>query len=369
MDRSYHRGAAGFGAVACGLAVAVLLVAGGCAPVSSKAPAASADQQPGSFDPATAVWNPSALAGAAPGLIGWRSSSSGGGALVAFTDEATETVVWSAAPKDGTGLLVVAVDPLAPRVLCAAVSADQSVGSLVLLDADGTVEELPMPEGYEGVIGAVFVADGRPLVVVYHTTTETFDTQLGVYERNGTWRPVSLAGELPEHQFVERIHQVPATDAVALVLKTPGGEGDRDDEALVLARLEGEKLVSYTAAFRADALVGATPLWGVEGVSYPSPSNADEPIGPMDLIQVAWNGRTWVETPVAQGLALASGVETGLVTAHAPDGTFWVRSVGKGPHGLGTSLASIEPKGVGLVSTGLDLTDIDWFAWHENTGI
>jgi hypothetical protein len=238
----------------------------------------------------------------------------------------------------------------------------------MLLGADASVEELPMPEGYEGVIGAAFAADGRPLVVVYHGTMETFETQLGTYTDDGVWQPVTIDGDLPEYQFVERIAAVPGTDVIGLVLKTPGGTGDRDDEALVLARLEGLALTSYTAAFRDDALTGATPLWGTAGVVYPRmPSVVGLP-DVVDLVRVEWNAGAWTETVVAEGLPLASGVETGIVAAQAPTGRYWVRMVEEGPHGAGAMLGELDPVEDMLTPTSLELSGIDWFAWFEASG-
>ena len=360
------------GTLGLALALLVSLLAGACTPKEQAEPAPGATQDTApAFDPATATWNPGALVAAMPGIIGWQSVDAGGGALVALSSDGTATVIWSSAPNEGLASDALAVDPTGPRVLCAASAVDGAapvVSSLVMLGADASVEELPMPEGYEGVIGAAFAADGRPLVVVYHGTMETFETQLGTYTDAGVWQPMTIEGDLPEYQFVERIAAVPGTDAIALVLKTPGGTGDRDDEALVLARLEGLVLTSYTAAFRDDALPGATPLWGAAGVAYPRmPSVVGLP-DVVDLVRVEWNAEAWTETVVAEGLPLASGVETGIVAAQAPTGRYWVRTVEEGPHGAGAMLGELDPAEDMLTPTSLDLSDIDWFAWFEASG-
>lgn len=330
------------GALALGLVLTAMLFVGACTPQPREEPAPEAAQgEVPAFDPATATWEPAALAAAMPGLVGWQSVDAGGGALVALSSDGTATVIWSSSPNEGLASDALAVDPAGPRVLCAVSAIDgvDAVSSLVLLGDDASVEELPMPEGYEGVIGAVFAADGRPLVVVYHATMEAFETQVGTYTEEGVWQPVTVEGDLPEYQFVERIAAVPGSDAIALVLKTPGGTGDRDDEALVLARLEGSTLTSYTTAFRDDALVGASPLWGVEGVAYPRTPSAVGLPDVVDLVRVEWAAGAWAETVVAEGLPIASGVETGLVAAQGPTGTYWVRTVEAGPHGAGAALA------------------------------
>lgn len=373
MKRSnHHRRLRTAVALALGSASIALLFAGACVPKSREEPAPEATQgQAPSFDQTTQTWDPAALVRATPGLLGWQSAEEGGGALVALSPDTTTTVIWSSAPGEGVASTALAVDPNRPRVLCAVSAVDgvtPVVPSLLLLGDDASVEQLPMPEGYEGIVGATFAADGRPLVAVYRATAETFETQLGTYTQDGAWQPATVEGDLPEFQFVERIAAVPGTDAIALVLKTPGGTGERDDEALVLARLEGLALTSYTPAFRDDALVGASPLRDAVGVVYPRTPGAGGLPDAVDLVRVEWSAGAWTETAVAEGLPIASGVETGLVAAQDPTGTYWVRTRDDGPHGTGSFLARFDPATGALTPTSLGLVGIDWFAWFEASG-
>jgi hypothetical protein len=360
--REGHRGTAVALALVLALAASLMLGPGGCAP---KGPV---EAEPPGAAPAPAVapteWEPDALSAVMPGLVGWRATAAGGGELVGISPEGTATVVWAAPVADGgVSYTAIAVDADGPQVLCAGAEAQTgAVRSLLLLRADGRVEELAMPEGFDGVTSGTFVS-GRPLAVLTHATSTEYTSQIGTFSDGGAWQPVELTGRLPDYQFVERIALVPDTDAVAVVLKTPGGPGDRDDEALVLARFEGGALTAYTEAFRDDALVGAMPLWGAEGVVYPRTPSRVGLEGVVDLVRAVWTGTAWQEEVVTEGAPLATGIETGIVAVQDPSGLYWVRQAGEGPHGAGTTLASFDVARDMIVPYSADLSDIDWFVW------
>jgi hypothetical protein len=345
--------------------VSIAALLSGCtgeAVQSVEGPAAEGTEPP---EATTLTWDPSVVLPAEPGLVGWsRAGAKDVGALVSISpDSAGFDVLWQ--PPEGSGVIhtPLALDAESRKMLLEVMPDDaiggQAVG-LVMLEPDGSARELELPAGYEGISSATFV-DGRALVVVNHATSETFDTLIGLYSESGAWQPVDLAGPLPDHQFVEWAVAVPGTDSVAVLLKVPGGTGDRDDDALVLTRLDGGTLSAYTDAFMDDSLPGASTLYGDEGVLYPRTWREVDGAPVVDLVIARWNGSAWDEV-VFETPGIASGIETGRVAAQGPDGTLWLRSE---PADAGMRLASMREGAADTVPTDVSMDSIDWFTWVD----
>jgi hypothetical protein len=342
---------------------------GGCSgPVADGDTGPSAEVSDG-FDVSSLTWDPELVAANTPGLVGWqRSGPADPGTLVALSPEGgAVTPLWSAPDAEGVSCVPHAVDGESRRMLLEVLRAD-GVGpagtSLVMLGADGATTVLVPPEGYEGISSATFVG-GRALVVVDHATPSTFDTLIGMYSDEGVWQEVPLRGTVPEHQFVEWVVAVPGTDVFAVLLKTPGGTGDRDDDALVLARLSDDGLLVHTDGFPDDSLPGASPLYGVEGVVYPRTWRVVDGSPVVDLVRARWTGTDWEEQVVVEAGAIASGIETGQVSAQDSDGVLWVRSVAEGAGS--PVLLSLDPaiEGAEPMPTALVMDSIDWFTWVD----
>ena len=354
------------------IVLATVLLAGavGCAEPPPEEPAVVEEVDSG-FDVTSLRWDPPVLEDHLPGLVGWsRLNPADPGGLVAIPESGEPVTLWEAPAEDGVLCLPLAVDAADPRMLVAVTSPGETGGqvtSLVLLGPDGDAQLLETPEGYEGVLSATFVGDGV-VAVVSHATSETFETLPGTFTTSGAWEPLTLEGEVPEYQFIERVTAVPGTDAVALLLKTPGGTGDRDDEALVLARYEGDTLVTFTTAFRDDSLPGASPLWGSEGVVFARTWRVVDGAPVVDLVTAVWADGSWTERVLLEAAEIASGIETGQVAAQAEDGTLWVRSVGTGDHAEGGSLLRLDAQAATATDTGTGLAGVDWFAWLGGTG-
>ncbi|MBN2248649.1 MAG: hypothetical protein JW733_08110 [Coriobacteriia bacterium] len=352
--------------------LAGVLLAGtvGCAEPLPEEPAVVEEADSG-FDVTSLRWDPSAVEGHLPGLVGWsRLNAADPGGLVAIPESGEPVTLWEAPAEDGVLYLPLAVDATGPRMLVAVTSKGETgdeVTSLVLLGPDGDAQLLETPEGYEGVLSATFVGEGV-IAVVSHATSETFETLPGTFTTSGAWEPLALEGEVPAYQFIERVTTVPDTDAVALLLKTPGGTGDRDDEALVLAKYEGGTLVTFTTAFRDDSLPGASPLWGSEGVVFPRTWRVADGAPVVDLVTAVWADGEWTERVLLEAAAIASGIETGQVATQAEDGTLWVRSAGTGDHAEGGSLLRLDAQATTATEMGTGLAGVDWFVWLGGMG-
>ncbi len=339
----------------------------GCSIPERSAPPGTDGQDAGGTVVRGAEWMPLDLAVARPGLVGWRRDTEGRTVLVRLVPGAPADEVWEG--PDGVLLERVALDVqgerLAALVRARTASATVEPGTLVTIGADGGATICEMPDGYEEVFSGAFLQGGDLLVVAAHTTKETIETTLGAVDASGAWRSLAIAGSLPTYQFIESVYAIPGTDAVAIVLKTPGGPGDRDDEALVLARRDGDVLRVFTEPFGDDALPTAAPLWGAEGVVVVRARFADEqgasPVA--DLVEIRWQGNVWSERVRLTGGAIANGIETGGVVAAAPDGTLWVRSAPSGAHGSGTGLLRLASSASEPETVSVDLSDVFWFQW------
>lgn len=316
-------------------------------------------------------WDASALAAGAPALVGWREAEDdSAGALVALTEGLATTdgprELWRA--PEGLAIDLVALDPTGSRAAMLVTVADASVPSgrrraLAVAGAGGT-HEVRLPDGFD-FASAAFSPDGSLAVVAAELAATSVESTLGVAAPDGTWQAARLAGDVPTYHFVERVMGVEGTDALALVLKTAGTPANRDDEALVLATLDGTTLETYTPPFFDDTLPSASPLNGDEGVVYARTWRevAGRPV--VDLVRARFNGTEWEETALLEDAAMASGVETGQVAACAPDGTLWLRSEGTRADGgaaTGERLLRLAPGSTTPERTPVDVgTVLTWW--------
>ncbi len=316
-------------------------------------------------------WEPEALAGVAPALVGWREGATG--SLVALTEGylTSEDVreVWRA--PEGLSLDLVALDATGAHAAMIVTVADTEPPSgrrraLALADRAGT-REVRLPDGFD-FSSAAFTPDGRLVVVAAELSATSVESTLGVAAADGAWQPITVAGEVPVHQFVERVMAVEGTDALALVLKTPGTPANRDDEALVLATLADTTLEVYTPAFFDDSLPSAVPLDGDEGVVYARTWREVLGRSAIDLVRARFDGAEWEEAVLREDAGIASGIETGQIAACAPDGTLWLRSAGTPADGgtaLGQRLWKLAPQSPVPERTPVDVGQVLAWWWVE----
>lgn len=314
-------------------------------------------------------WRPEALADVAPAVVGWREEAAG--SLVALTEGFATSdgvrEVWRA--PEGLSLDLVALDATGSRaaMLVTVADAELPLGqrrALALADAEGT-REVRLPDGFD-FSSAAFAPDGRLAVVAAELSATSVESTLGVAAADGTWQPVTVAGEVPVHHFVERVMAVEGTDALALVLKTPGTPANRDDEALVLATLADTTLEVYTPAFFDDSLPSAVPLDGDEGVVYARTWREVSGHSVTDLVRARFDGAGWGEAALLEDAGVASGIETGQIAVCAPDGTLWLRSAGTPADGgaaQGERLLKLAPGSVVPEQTPVDLGEILGWWW------
>lgn len=321
------------------------------------------------WESAGITWSPDALAGVTPGLVGWRSPNDEvAGRLV--TVGASETVLWeSPAPEDAwVQLMSVRADGHQMiGYLDDGRPGGSDVGRTVLFREDGSVVVLPVPEGYEAIQSATFVDDGI-LVVAYHATNEEFATTVGLVSSDGGWQDVTIQGDLPDHQFVDRVELLPATGTVAIVLKLPGGTGDRDDSALVLGTLDDGMLTVFTTALLDDALPGIEPLQDGEGVTYVRTWNMVSDAWRPLLVAAEWDGSAWQERVLTEPGDLAVDMEGGTMVAHSPTGDYWVRMSSHAEFQGESTLMRLASGAAEFEPTGIDLTGVDWFEWVAPVG-
>ena len=314
-------------------------------------------------------WEPARLAAAAPALVGWKEGATG--VLVALseglaTSDGTREV-WRA--PEGLALELVALDAAGSQAAMLVTVADPDVPSgqrraLAVADAEGT-REIELPDGFD-FSSAAFAPDGRLVVVAAHLGATSVESTLGVAAADGSLQPVALAGDVPVHHFVERVMAVEGTDALALVLKTPGSPADRDDEAVVLATLADDNLEVYTPAFFDDSLPSAVPLIGDEGVVYARTWREVAGRAVIDLVRARFDGAEWEEAAILEDAHIASGIETGQVAAAAPDGTLWLRSGGTPADGATTNaeyLMRLAPGSRVPEQTSLDVGAVRAWWW------
>jgi len=277
-------------------------------------------------------------------------------------------VIWRAPDELGSRqIYVMAVDPKGDGMVAELYSEEETgepYQRVVLFTEDGTAVEMPIPEDREGV-SAVAYCDAGVLAVAYRATLEEFQTTVGLVKPGEGWTTLELSGDVPEHQFVESITARPGSDMVGLVLKVPGGPGDRDDDLLVLARIEGTRLTVVTPPYHDDSLPGAQPLMTSDGVVFMRLWPIVDGRWTPTLMAVSWDGASWIEREVLPPGTVAAGPETGQAAAQEPSGAFWVRDAGSGAHGQSSRLNRLEPGASQLDPTDVDLSEVGWFGWVE----
>lgn len=347
------------------LGVSLVAIAVGCASDGDQKPVAESG-----WESVGITWTPDAIAGITPGLIGWRSPNDGTPGRLVTVGTPVETVLWeSPAPEDAwVQLMSIRADGRQMiGFLDDSRPGESDTGKTVLFREDGSVVVLPVPEGYEAIQSATFVDDGV-LAVAYHAAKEEFDTTIGLVSPEGRWQEVTLAGELPDYQFVDRVAVLPATGTVGIVLKLPGGTGDRDDSALVLASLDDGMLTAFTPALFDDALPGIEPLQDGEGVTYVRTWNiVDDEWKPI-LVTAEWDGSAWRERVLTEPGDLVVAIEGGRMVAHSPSGDYWVRMSSHAEFEGESTLMRLADGAEELEPMGIDVTGVDWFEWVAPVG-
>ncbi len=346
------------------LCAAVVLAAAACGDISRDRSDGSAGEA--LFDVASLEWEPATLEQAMPALVGWEQPvGDAPGRLVALAEGDEPTVLWQTPDEQDLWIRIEEVDPDGPQMVGVGSAGvpDGRNGHALVFRSDGSVESLSFPEGYEGMADVAFM--GRDiLVVAYHATREAFTTVLGAVDAEGTWHHLTLEGELPEYQFVERLAVLPGTDTVGLVLKTPGGTGNRDDDALVLARREGSALKVVSGVYRDDSLVGCVPLRDGEGVAFGRTWSGDG-ASRSSYVRAEWTGSEWIESELASPEEAPVPVEMGEVITQDSTGAYLVRRAENDADRATSHMVRLKGAGSAPEPVGVDLTDIVWYVWLE----
>jgi hypothetical protein len=344
------------------LAVLALAAAlGGCDRSEEQDRAARDDK---SFDVGAMTWSPSALADAAPGLVGWRSTNQGG-TLEVLTASEESAVIWESPKGEAAPLCqLMAVDPRAQRMV-GELYGDRNEGAapqhVVIFEPDGTVRDMPLPDGFEGVSDVAF-CDAGIVVVANHATVETYETSLGLVEPGGGWTPLELAGSIPEHQFIESVAVLPGS-LIGLVMKIPGDIGDRDDDLLVLGALEGSTLTVETAPYYDDSLPYARPLGDAPGVVYARLWPVVDGVRKPSIVRAEWTGTEWIETSVLGGDSFGVGPETGQTVEQHPSGGYWIKDAQPYDHAEGSELLLLRPEEQQPTRMYTNMSGVSWFTW------
>lgn len=348
------------------LLATVLLGASACGRGPAPGEGGAADD--GAFDATSLVWEPDRLEAAMPALVGWRYATSGAsGELTVISADGEGESLWRPPAAGAADVRVEEVAPDGSQMVGVAFSAgdDPEVQWLHFLP-DGSARSLPLPAGFDDVVDVAFSGE-RVLVLAQRATKERLETRVGLVTDEGTWEDVEIRGELPEHHFVESLAAQPGSDIVGVVLKAPGGTGDRDDDALVLTRRDGAVLDSYTPPFWDDALPGAQSLWDAEGVVYARWWNmADGTVAPV-IVCAEWSEGAWRETVLSEPGALVIPLEMGEVVAQESAGSFLVRAVNSRSDDPTSELARVRRGSTDVEQTGADVTAVQWYTWVERS--
>lgn len=344
----------------------LMLILHGCA--GSKAGDDEAVRTEQGFDPLAMTWSPRALSDAAPCLVGWRSTGGRGSLEVLSGDTPGDPVIWrSPADSDAPYFELMEVSPRGDGMVGALYSDDwgtEYLQRVVLFEPDGSVHDMSLPEGFEGVADVAY-CDAGLLAVADHATVESYETTLGIVGSDGRWTALTLAGEVPTHQFIESLTARPGSDLIGLVLKAAGGTGNRDEGMLVFARLAGSTLTVVTPPFADDSLPGAAPLLAADGVTYVRMWSGDSAALPPRMMSVEWSGTAWVEREVVPAGSVGAGPETGQAIAQDPEGGYWLRNASTDAHGQTSTLLHLLPGASKPEPTGVDLGGVDWFTWVQ----
>lgn len=339
--------------------IALTFSATGCSPAPEPQPKA-----PSGFDVNSLRWHPEKLAAARPSLVAWRYANDAHGVLVALDAGAENAVLWEA-PSTQTLIQLEDVAPDGTQMVARVTPDlnDLSTVRHVVYRPDGSVDELPMPEGFEDFQDVGFMGQDV-LLLAYHATREEFASKLGVVGTDGRWRDFEIVGDLPEYWFLDSFVTLPGKDVVGLVLKTQGGSDNRDDDVLVLAKRQGTRLEVFTTPYGEDSLPGCEPLRTGQGVAFGRVWNDNMSSDATVYVRAEWTGTAWAESVIAP-TTFSSIIERGDVLAEGPAGDFWLRSAANAGHGTESTLLRLSAGSSAPVDTGIDATDIAWFCWIE----
>lgn len=319
------------------------------------------------FDPLTMTWSPASLAAAVPALVGWRAQAdgSGGELRVLSQNSLPDPVIWRTPAEFTEGRLeIVEVAPDGSRmigVLPADAGGDTLRTRMLLFDQSGAVQELAPPAGFDGFSDVAFVPGG--VLAIAARASSDPRTEVGRFDAEGRWQPFAIVGDLREYQTVEACLTRPGSDLVGLVLKLPGGAGNRDDGMFVLARVAEGALRVVTPAFYDDALLGSQALWDGNGVVYARLWHTPEGVLAPAFVRIEWGGVSWVERELVPAGTIALDVDAEQAIVHDALGGYWVRSA-PDAHLQGTTLLYVPAEG-GLAPTGIDVSSITWFGWVQ----
>ncbi|MHB1342179.1 MAG: hypothetical protein ACYC77_00670 [Coriobacteriia bacterium] len=348
-------------------AMGALAAASGCStlPPQEREPVDGPAESAGVFDPDTLGWDPSALRAHLPGVVGWRQTgASGPGELVALSSESSAAVVWEA--PAGVDCRPIGLDPARGVLACVVGALDGRAfpEAAYLCAADGSVATVAVPEGYDTLTAFEFMADGAGIALATRYASDSIESTIGLVAADGQWKPVALGGTLPEFQFVENVFAIPATDKIAVVLKTQGTPANRDDEALVIAGYSDGTLSSFTPAFREDSLPNAAPFWGQTGVVFVRTWRTGASGGvAADLVSAVFADGQWNESVLVEDGAITTGIESGTIAVARPDGSLFVRSSGVPGTAQGAELLSVGASGK-LTRAGIDVADVTGLRWY-----
>lgn len=355
-------------AIAAVAAMGLVAFATGCstAPQPEKEPVVKSGGAVEAFDTGSLGWDPSALRAHLPGVVGWRQSSpTGPGELVVLSAEGSAAVVWEA--PEGVSCRPVGLDSSRGVLACSVGALDGRAfpEATYLCGADGSVTAVRVPAGYDTLTSFAFLGDGSGIAIATKYASDSIDSTIGLVAVDGSWKPVALDGTLPEYQFVENLFAIPATDKLAVVLKTEGTPANRDDEALVIASYSDGALSSLTPAFREDSLPNAAPLWGESGVLFVRSWRTKSTGGVVaDLVKAVFVDGQWKESILVPDGGITTGIESGTVAVAQPDGALLVRSAGSPGDPQGSELLRIGASGA-LAPAGIGVADITGLLWHD----
>lgn len=308
-------------------------------------------------------WNPVVVEGARPALVAWRSPNDGeAGRLMKLSEDSSGTTLWEPDAQEAHAQLV-DIAPDGSQMVGWMWRDASGEGEAVWFLGDGTTRTIDLPKGFESIGGVGFYEEGL-LVLTSKTGPDQIQTKIGLIDPHGQWKDCTLSGDIPEHWYIESMACLPNTEVVALVLRIGSGTGNRDDDALVLARRNGTDLNVFTTPYAEDSLPGCVPLRTAEGVAF-ARTWSDNPASDATVfVSAIWSGSEWNESVLAPTNFL-SVIERGDVIAQDSAGGFWLRSAGGQGHEAQSSLQYLAPGSTSPRDTGIDVKDIWWFRWIE----
>ena len=332
-------------------AVSVLLgaslVTAGCVRSPEPVKPAATPQKPGVTP--EEQWDRDALAAAQPCLLALRDGPDASLTAVDLAGRVVADNVWL--PPAATSTLLLDAEPHGPRVALSVDSASSDAPAdvrdrLFVLDKDGAVRTASEPTtAFPLVSSAVFLDTGDLLWLRRRETQSSIDTTMGVTDiRRGTVTPVVLDGSWPSYRFVAGLTPLGGASAVAVVLKTDGTPGPRDDFAVVMADYQNGRLISRSSAYRDDSLftLGSGPRPGTlvyARAKDEESSRADE------LIELVLSGDTWTPRILLRNAGCDPGFDYQHVCGAGPNGSVLYRSAIDPQTDSGSAILRMLPSG------------------------